>query len=55
MNSLLFTSFLITLVTCKTEVGLNLNCTVAGWIWAVADCSLSGCILLASLLPMETK
>ena len=57
MNSCSFAiyKFLIIFVTCKTEIGLNLNFTVTGWIWPVGDCSLPGCILLASLSPMETK
>ena len=43
--ALLFTSLLITFITCKTETGLNLNSTVAVLIWAVGDCSSLGYIL----------
>ena len=43
--ALLFTSFLTTFMTCKTEKGLNLNSTVAVLTWAVGDCSSLGCIL----------
>ena len=39
----------------ETETGLNLNSTVAVLIWAVGDCSSLGCILWASLPPIETK
>ena len=54
--ALLFISFLITFMTCKTdEAGLNLNSTAAVLIWAVEDCSSLGCILWASLSPTETK
>ena len=53
--ALLFTSFLITFMTCKTETSLNVNSTVAVLIWAVGDCSSLGCILWASLSPTETK
>ena len=36
--ALLFTSFLVSFMTCKTETGLNLNSTVTVLIWAVGDC-----------------
>ena len=53
--ALLFTSFLIIFITCKTGTGLNLNSTVAVLTWAVGDWSSIGCILWASLSPIETK
>ena len=51
--ALLFTSFLITFITCKAETCLNLNSAVAVLIWAVVDYSSLGCILWASSSPIE--
>ena len=50
-----FKRFLIILVTCETEIGLNLNLQFSGVICPVGDSVSTVCIFLASLSPIETR